>query len=175
MDRDNPKGETLTITLHEVLADVAHELGSTRASRRTASRPISRSCWPRHPIRSRSASPSCGASTRPPSARSISCAATPAAQVVAIEVKRRGEIDGVEQLARYIERLHLDSSLGPVRGVFVAQTVKPQARVLAEARGFTLGRGRLRRAPGLAPRRTQAVLTVVRPRLNRRSGRDPGR
>ncbi|MCU1364534.1 MAG: Endonuclease NucS [Ilumatobacteraceae bacterium] len=58
-------------------------------------------------------------------------------QVVAIEVKRRGEIDGVEQLARYIERLHLDSSLGAVRGVFVAQVVKPQARVLAESRGFT--------------------------------------
>lgn len=57
-------------------------------------------------------------------------------QVVAIEVKRRGEIDGVEQLARYIERLHLDTSLGSVRGVFVAQSVKPQAKVLAEARGF---------------------------------------
>jgi RecB family endonuclease NucS len=57
-------------------------------------------------------------------------------QVVAIEVKRRGEIDGVEQLARYSERLHLDSSLGVVRGVFVAQSVKPQAKVLAEARGF---------------------------------------
>jgi RecB family endonuclease NucS len=57
-------------------------------------------------------------------------------QVVAIEVKRRGEIDGVEQLARYIERLHLDSSLGEVRGVFVAQSIKPQAKVLAESRGF---------------------------------------
>jgi RecB family endonuclease NucS len=55
---------------------------------------------------------------------------------VAIEVKRRGEIDGVEQLARYIERLHLDSSHGQVRGIFVAQSIKPQARVLAEARGF---------------------------------------
>jgi RecB family endonuclease NucS len=57
-------------------------------------------------------------------------------QVVAIEVKRRGEIDGVEQLSRYIERLRLDSSLGEVRGVLVAQTIKPQARVLAESRGF---------------------------------------
>ena len=57
-------------------------------------------------------------------------------QVVAVEVKRRGEIDGVEQLTRYIERLHLDSSLGEVRGVFVAQSIKPQAKVLAEARGF---------------------------------------
>ena len=56
--------------------------------------------------------------------------------LVAIEVKRRGDIDGVEQLARYIERLQLDSSLGSIRGVFVAQQVKPQARVLATARGF---------------------------------------
>ncbi|MEC8502950.1 MAG: endonuclease NucS domain-containing protein, partial [Actinomycetota bacterium] len=56
--------------------------------------------------------------------------------VVAIEVKRRGEIDGVEQLGRYIERLHLDSSLGDVRGMFVAQVIKPQARVLAESRGY---------------------------------------
>ena len=56
--------------------------------------------------------------------------------VVAVEVKRRGEIDGVEQLARYIERLELDSSLGEIRGVFVAQSIKPQAKVLAESRGF---------------------------------------
>jgi RecB family endonuclease NucS len=55
---------------------------------------------------------------------------------VAVEVKRRGEIDGVEQLARYIERLTLDSSLGDIRGVFVAQSIKPQAKVLAESRGF---------------------------------------
>ena len=55
---------------------------------------------------------------------------------VAVEVKRRGEIDGVEQLTRYVERLSLDGTLRPVRGIFVAQVVKPQARVLAEARGF---------------------------------------
>jgi RecB family endonuclease NucS len=56
---------------------------------------------------------------------------------VAIEIKRRGEVDGVEQLARYVERLNLDPWLRPVRGVFVAQQVKPQARVLAAARGLT--------------------------------------
>ncbi len=55
---------------------------------------------------------------------------------VAVEVKRRGDIDGVEQLARYVERLNLDGDLRPVRGVFVAQVVRPQARVLAEARGL---------------------------------------
>ena len=56
--------------------------------------------------------------------------------VVAIEVKRRGEMDGVEQLVRYIERLDRDSGLRPVRGVFAAQVVRPQARTLAEARGI---------------------------------------
>jgi RecB family endonuclease NucS len=57
-------------------------------------------------------------------------------RAIAIEVKRRGEIDGVEQLARYVERLDRDSNLRPVAGVFVAQVVRPQARKLAEARGF---------------------------------------
>ena len=45
-------------------------------------------------------------------------------------------MDGVEQLVRYIERLDRDSGLRPVRGVFVAQVVRPQARILAEARGI---------------------------------------
>jgi len=55
---------------------------------------------------------------------------------VAIEVKRRGEIDGVEQLARYVERLDNDPRLAPVRGMLVAQVITQQARVLAEARGI---------------------------------------
>ncbi len=59
-----------------------------------------------------------------------------AGATVAVEVKRMGEIAGVEQLARYLERLELDPRLRPVRGVFAAQTIKPQARVLAESRGI---------------------------------------
>jgi RecB family endonuclease NucS len=55
---------------------------------------------------------------------------------VAIEVKRRGEIDGVEQLTRYLELLNRDPLLAPVRGVFAAQEIRPQARVLAEDRGI---------------------------------------
>jgi len=55
---------------------------------------------------------------------------------VAVEIKRRGEIDGVEQLARYLERLDRDPLLRPVRGVFAAQEIKPQARVLAAERGI---------------------------------------
>lgn len=57
-------------------------------------------------------------------------------QVVAIEVKRRGEIDGVEQLTRYLEFLNRDDRLSPVRGIFAAQVIKPQARTLAEDRGI---------------------------------------
>jgi RecB family endonuclease NucS len=55
---------------------------------------------------------------------------------VAVEVKRRGEIDGVEQLTRYLELLNRDPLLAPVSGVFAAQEIKPQARVLAEDRGI---------------------------------------
>ena len=55
---------------------------------------------------------------------------------VAIEIKRRGEIDGVEQLTRYLELLNRDSTLRPVRGLFAAQEIKPQARVLATDRGI---------------------------------------
>ena len=55
---------------------------------------------------------------------------------VAVEIKRRGEIDGVEQLVRYLERLERDPLLRPVRGVFAAQEIKPQARVLAAERGI---------------------------------------
>jgi len=55
---------------------------------------------------------------------------------VAVEVKRRGEIDGVEQLTRYLELLNRDPKLRPVRGIFAAQEIKPQARVLAADRGI---------------------------------------
>jgi RecB family endonuclease NucS len=55
---------------------------------------------------------------------------------VAVEIKRRGEIDGVEQLTRYLDLLNRDPLLAPVRGVFAAQEIKPQARTLAEDRGI---------------------------------------
>jgi RecB family endonuclease NucS len=55
---------------------------------------------------------------------------------VAVEVKRRGEIDGVEQLTRYLELMNRDPLLRPVAGVFAAQEIKPQARTLAVDRGI---------------------------------------
>ncbi|HEY0186390.1 MAG TPA: endonuclease NucS [Cellulomonas sp.] len=60
----------------------------------------------------------------------------PAGGTVAVEIKRRGDIDGVEQLTRYLELLNRDPLLAPVRGVFAAQEIKPQARVLATDRGI---------------------------------------
>ena len=55
---------------------------------------------------------------------------------VAVEIKRRGDIDGVEQLTRYLDLMNRDPLLAPVAGIFAAQEIKPQARVLAEDRGI---------------------------------------
>src|SRR5215204_3306297 len=132
----NPKGETLRITIEEVLSDRRFELGLDPG--------LQKDGVEAHLQELLAASPHTIEDGLRLVRREYPTAIGPIDlvcrdgndQVVAIEVKRRGEIDGVEQLARYIERLHLDSSLGEVRGVFVAQVVKPQARVLAEARGF---------------------------------------
>ena len=132
----NPKGETLTITLHEVISDVGHELGDDPG--------LQKDGVEAHLQELLAASPEAIEDGLTLVRREYPTAIGPVELVcrdpggttVAVEVKRRGEIDGVEQLARYIERLQLDSSLGMVRGVLVAQSIKPQARVLAEARGF---------------------------------------
>ena len=132
----NPKGERLTITFHEVLSDSAHELGTDPG--------LQKDGVEAHLQELLAASPHSIEDGLTLVRREYPTAIGPVdlvcrdavGQVVAVEVKRRGEIDGVEQLARYVERLHLDSSLGEVRGVLVAQVVRPQARVLAEARGF---------------------------------------
>jgi endonuclease len=132
----NKAGEKLVITLEEVLHDSAHELGAEpglvkdgveahlqellaehittlgdgysliRREYMTAIGPVDILCRDE------------GGST------------------VAVEIKRRGEIDGVEQLTRYLELLNRDPLLHPVQGVFAAQLIKPQARTLAEDRGI---------------------------------------
>ena len=78
---------------------------------------------------------------------------------VAIEIKRRGEIDGVEQLTRYLELLNRDPLLAPVQGIFAAQEIKPQARVLAEDRGIRCVVARLRHDARHRRRRAPALLT----------------
>lgn len=133
----NPKKETLTITLHEVLSDVSAELGDDPG--------LQKDGVEAHLQELLAASPHSIEHGLRLVRREYPTAIGPvdlvcrdeSDQVVAVEVKRRGEIDGVEQLARYIERMEMDSSLGDVRGVYVAQSIKPQAKVLAESRGFT--------------------------------------
>ena len=132
----NKAGERLTITLHETHHDSAHELGDdpglvkdgveahlqellalhldvfgsnwslVRREYPTPIGPVDIVCRDEH------------------------------GQTVAIEVKRRGDIDGVEQLTRYLELLNRDSLIAPVRGVFAAQEIKPQAKTLATDRGI---------------------------------------
>jgi RecB family endonuclease NucS len=132
----NPKGETLTIHLHEILSDTSHDLGDDPGLQKDGVEAHLQELLAGTP---HAIEPGLTLVRReyPTAIGPIDLVCRDAdGTVVAVEVKRRGEIDGVEQLTRYIERLELDSSLGQVRGVFVAQVVKPQARVLAEARGF---------------------------------------
>jgi endonuclease len=132
----NPKGEQLTITLHEVFLDSLHELGEDPG--------LQKDGVEAHLQELLAAAPQSIEEGLTLVRREYPTAIGPIdllcrdrdGGVVAIEVKRRGEIDGVEQLGRYIARLQLDSSLGAIRGVYVAQVVKPQARVLAESRGY---------------------------------------
>ena len=115
----NPKGETLTITLHEVLSDVAHDLGDDPGLQKDGVEAHLQELLAASP-HAIEAGLTLVRREYPTAIGPIDlvCAATRTGQVVAIEVKRRGEIDGVEQLARYIERLQLDSSLGDgARGV----------------------------------------------------------
>jgi RecB family endonuclease NucS len=132
----NPKGERLVITIAEVISDIAHDLGIdpglqkdgveahlqelladachrieagmvlVRREHRTEIGPVDLLCTDAQ------------------------------GRSVAVEIKRRGEIDGVEQLARYVEFMDRDARLRPVRGVFVAQVIKPQAKALAAERGI---------------------------------------
>jgi len=130
----NPKGETLTIVLHEVLSDTAHELGDDPG--------LQKDGVEAHLQELLAANPGAIGDGFTLVRREYPTGIGPVdllcrdaeGQAVAVEVKRRGEIDGVEQLTRYLTRLDLDPLLRPVRGVFVAQVIKPQARTLAADR-----------------------------------------
>lgn len=132
----SPKGETLTITLDEVLHDSAHDLGDDPG--------LQKDGVEAHLQELLAATPSSIADGLVLVRREYPTDIGPVdllcrdadGAAIAIEVKRRGDIDGVEQLARYLERLDRDPTLRPVRGVFVAQSIKPQAKVLAADRGI---------------------------------------
>jgi len=132
----NPRGETLTIILEEVLSDSDHELGVDPGLRKVGVEA--------HLQELLAANPTTIAEGLKLVRREFPTDIGPVdllcrdadGNAIAIEVKRRGDIDGVEQLARYIERLDGDPNLRPTRGIFVAQVIKPQAKVLAASRGI---------------------------------------
>jgi RecB family endonuclease NucS len=132
----NGKGETLTITLEEILHDSDHELGLDPGLQKDGVEAHLQELLAENPV--------VIAEGLRLVRREYPTDIGPVdllcrdedGTAIAVEVKRRGDIDGVEQLARYIERLNLDPLLRPVRGIFVAQSIKPQAKVLATDRGI---------------------------------------
>ena len=130
----NPKGETLRITLHEVLSDSAWDLGVDPGLQKDGVEAhlqelLAANCT------------KLGEGLRlvrreyPTDNGPVDRLSRDAdGLAIAVEIKRRGEIDGVEQLTRYLEFLNRDPMLRPVRGMFVAQVIKPQAKVLAKDR-----------------------------------------
>jgi RecB family endonuclease NucS len=132
----NKAGEELRITIEEILSDSSHELGVDPGLRKDGVEA--------HLQELLAAQPETFGSGFSLVRREFMTAIGPvdllcrdsAGAHVAVEVKRRGEIDGVEQLTRYLELLNRDPLLAPVAGVFAAQEIKPQARVLAEDRGI---------------------------------------
>ena len=133
----NPKGETLTITIESVHSDHFADLGTDPGLEKDGVEAHLQVLLAAHPevlleglrLVAREFPTDIGPVD-------LLCRDANGA-AVAVEIKRRGEIDGVEQLARYVERLDRDGRLRPVRGILAAQQVKPQARVLAAARGLT--------------------------------------
>lgn len=132
----NPKGERLTIRFEEILSDVTMEMGEDPG--------LQKDGVERHLQELLADQPGVLEDGLQLIRREYFTDIGPvdllcsdeSGATVAVEIKRRGEIDGVEQLARYLERLNLDARLSPVRGIFAAQSIAPQAKVLAEARGL---------------------------------------
>lgn len=132
----NPKGEVLRITLHEVLSDSGWELGPDPGLQKDGVEAHLQELLADN-------TDQLGEGWRlvrrefPTDIGPVDLLCRDATgEAIAVEVKRRGEIDGVEQLSRYLEFLNRDPMLRPVRGLFVAQQIKPQARVLAADRGI---------------------------------------
>lgn len=132
----SPKGETLTITFEEILSDTTVEMGVDPGLQKDG---VEAHLQELLAANCEAIAPGLRLVRReyPTDIGPVDLLCRDAdGRAVAIEVKRRGEIDGVEQLTRYVEFLERDPRLRPVRGVFVAQQIKPQAKVLANERSI---------------------------------------
>ena len=132
----NPKGEMLIITLHEIFSDFTHEMGIDPGLQKDGVEAHLQELLAEDPsflvegleLIRREYPTDLGPVD-------LLCR-TSKGETVAVEIKRRGEIDGVEQLTRYLDFLNRDPLIKPVHGIFAAQEIRPQAKVLAEDRGI---------------------------------------
>ncbi len=132
----NPKGEVLIITLHEIFSDFSHEMGIDPGLQKDGVEAHLQELLADDPsflvegleLIKREYPTDLGPGD-------LLCR-TSKGETIAVEIKRRGEIDGVEQLTRYLDFLNRDPLIKPVRGIFAAQEIRPQAKVLAEDRGI---------------------------------------
>ena len=132
----NPKGETLTIVMHEVHSDVGHEFGEDPGLQKDGVEAHLQELLSVDPERLEDGL-RLVRREYPTEIGPVDLLCRDADdQVVAVEVKRRGEIDGVEQLTRYLDFLNRQPDLSPVRGMFVAQEIKLQAKTLASDRAI---------------------------------------
>jgi RecB family endonuclease NucS len=133
----NPKGERLEIELDEVLQDVTWALDTERGLTLDGVERELQELLADHPDHLEDGLECIQREFRTDLGPVDLLCRDPDGGAVAVEIKRIGEIDGVEQLTRYLERMQRDPLLTPVRGILAATTIKPQARVLAESRGIT--------------------------------------
>ena len=132
----NPKGEVLTITLHEIFSDLSHEMGIDPGLQKDGVEAHLQELLADDPsflvegleLIKREYPTDLGPVD-------LLCR-TAKGETIAVEIKRKGEIDGVEQLTRYLDFLNRDPLIKPVRGIFAAREIRPQAKVLAEDRGI---------------------------------------
>ena len=132
----NPKGEVLIITLHEIFSDFSHEMGIDPGLQKDGVEAHLQELLADDPsflvegleLIKREYPTDLGPVD-------LLCR-TSKGETIAVEIKRRGEIDGVEQLTRYLDFLNRDPLIKPVRGIFAAQEIRAQAKVLAEDRGI---------------------------------------
>ncbi len=134
----SPKSDdTLRIVLDEVLSDTLHDLGVDPGLQKDGVEKHLQALLAEHPA-TLSAGLTLVRREFPTAIGPVDLMCRDAdGLAVAVEIKRRGDIDGVEQLTRYLELLNRDPHLAPVRGIFAAQEIRPQARVLATDRGIS--------------------------------------
>ena len=130
-------GDTLQISIGEVFSDSSHDLGVDPGLVKDGVEAHLQALLAEHPA-SLGAGLSLVRREHPTPIGPVDLLCRDASNAyVAVEVKRRGEIDGVEQLTRYLDLLNRDALLAPVRGIFAAQSITRQARTLAEDRGLS--------------------------------------